>query len=145
MAKLGRAAVAVAVLGLLVFAGAASAGQVGPRGPLTHDGRWITDAGGRVGILHGWNVVYKVVSYRPAASGFGGNDMRFLRRNGFNTVRLGIIQKAVETQLPGPDGKADYRERYIDSIVKTERKLAKHDIFTLLDVHQDLYNERFEG
>ncbi|MBA2240202.1 MAG: cellulase family glycosylhydrolase, partial [Solirubrobacterales bacterium] len=28
---------------------------------------------------------------------------------------------------------------------RTERGLARHGIFSLLDVHQDLYNERFEG
>ncbi len=145
MAKLGRA-VAIAVVGLLVFAGAAGAVIKGePRGPLTHDGRWIVDHDGRVVVLHGWNMVYKVGSYRPAGSGFGADDMRFLRRNGFNTVRLGIIQKGVEPELPGPSGKADYRERYLRSIAKTQRQLDEHGIFTLLDAHQDLYNERFQG
>jgi len=145
VARLGRA-VAIAVLGLLAFAATAQAiTKAEPRGPLTHDGRWIIDRDGRVVILHGWNMVYKVGSYRPADSGFSGDDIRFLRRHGFNTVRLGIIQNGVEPELPAPGGKAAYRERYLDSIAKTERALAKRGIFTLLDVHQDLYNERFEG
>ena len=116
-----------------------------PKPPLGHEGRWITDDRGRVVILHGWNMVYKVGSYRPADAGFGRNDMRFLRRHGFNTIRLGIIQNGVEPDLPGPDGKARYRTGYLRSIARTERKLARHGIFTLLDVHQDLYNERFQG
>lgn len=129
------------LLALLAAAGATAA----PRGPLTHEGRWITDKRGRVVILHGWNMVYKVGSYRPADAGFGGDDMRFLRRHGFNTVRLGIIQNGLEPELPGADGKPRYRKGYLRSIAHTERKLSRHRIFTLLDVHQDLYNERFQG
>ena len=51
-------------------------------------------------ILHGLNMVYKRPPYRPGAVGFGADDADFLRRNGFNTVRLGMIYKAVEPQ-PG--------------------------------------------
>ena len=133
---------AATLASLCAFAATADAA---PRGPLSHEGRWITDAKGRVVILHGWNMVYKVGSYRPEDTGFGRNDMRFLRRHGFNTIRLGIIQKGVEPELPGGNGQADYREGYLRSIARTERQLARHKIFTLLDVHQDLYNERFQG
>jgi endoglycosylceramidase len=139
----------------------AASADAAPKGPLSHEGRWITDAKGRVVILHGWNMVYKVGSYRPEDTGFGRDDMRFLRRHGFNTIRLGIIQKGVEPSLPscsvrgsaakaagaggGCKSDAAYRGAYLRSIARTERKLAKHGIFTLLDVHQDMYNERFQG
>jgi endoglycosylceramidase len=116
-----------------------------PRGSLSHEGRWITDAKGRVVILHGWNVVSKVGSYRPEDAGFGANDARFLRRHGFNTVRLGVIYKGVEPQPPGPDGKPRYRNGYLRSIARTQRLLARHGITTMLDFHQDLYNEKFQG
>ena len=76
---------------------------------------------------------------RRDAVGFGADDARFLRRNGFNTVRLGLIYKAVEPQ-PGR-----YDAAYIDTIRSTERMLAGHGIFSLLDFHQDLYNEKFGG
>ncbi len=141
---LGALVLALAVLSA-ASAGAAVKAGAEPRGPLSHEGRWITDRGGRVVILHGWNMVYKVGSYRPADSGFGRDDIRFLRRHGFNTIRLGIIQNAVEPKLPAEGEPADYREGYLRSIGRTERLLAKRKIFTLLDVHQDLYNERFEG
>jgi endoglycosylceramidase len=133
------AAVAVIVLA------AASTAAAAPKPPLGHEGRWITDAAGRVVILHGFNMVYKVGSYRPEDTGFSGDDARFLQRHGFNTVRLGIIYKGLEPQPPGADGKPDYRRGYLRSIARTERALAKRKVFTLLDFHQDLYNERFEG
>ena len=107
--------------------------------PLSNRGRWITDARGRVVILHGLNMVYKRPPYQPRAVGFGADDAAFLRRNGFNTVRLGLIYTAVEPQ-PGA-----YDDAYIEKIRATERMLHRHGIFSLLDFHQDLYNEKFDG
>src|SRR5690349_4842231 len=62
-------------------------------------GRWLVDSSGRVRIDHGVNLVYKRAPYVPAATGFGDDDAAFLARNGFTSVRLGLIWKAVE---PGP-------------------------------------------
>ncbi len=130
------------LLALLAPAGGAAAK---PLPPLAHQGHWFTDAEGRVVILHGLNMVYKVGSYRPADAGFGPNDARWLRRHGFNTIRLGIIYKGLEPAPPSDSGGPGYRRAYVRSIAKTESQLAKQHIFTLLDFHQDLYNERFQG
>jgi endoglycosylceramidase len=113
--------------------------RAGPTTPLGHSGRWITDAKGRVVILHGVNMVFKRPPYYPAASGFGDDDAAFLQRNGFNSVRLGVIYKGVE---PSP---GSYDDGYLDRIAGTEATLARHGIFSQLDFHQDLYNERFQG
>jgi endoglycosylceramidase len=110
-----------------------------PRPPLSSTGRWITDSKGRVVILHGLNMVYKRPPYQPQAVGFGADDAAFLHRNGFDTVRLGLIYKAVEPQ-PG-----QYDAAYVNKIHSLERTLAAHGIFSLLDFHQDLYNEKFGG
>jgi endoglycosylceramidase len=128
------------LVALLVPAAAAAAPK-----PLSHEGRWITDARGRVVVMHGWNLVSKVGSYRPADTGFGRDDARFLRRHGFNTVRLGVIYKGLEPKPPGADGTPRYRNGYLRSIKRTQRLLAEYGIYTLLDFHQDLYNERFQG
>jgi endoglycosylceramidase len=138
-----RAAGAVALA--LAFGMLAASVAAAPKAPLDHHGRWLTDAKGRVVILHGFNMVNKVGSYRPADTGFGADDARFLRRHGFNTIRLGIIYKGLEPEPPGSDGKPDYRKGYLRSIARTERVLAKRGIFTLLDFHQDMFNERFQG
>ena len=97
-------------------------------------------------ILHGLNMVYKVGSYRPADSGFGADDARFLRRHGFNTIRLGIIYKGLEPQPPRRLGPARLRRGYLRSIARTEANARQAAASSrLLDFHQDLYNERFQG
>ncbi len=102
-------------------------------------GQWIVDGRGRVLVLHGLNMVYKRAPYAPDAVGFGKDDARFLAKNGFTTVRLGLIWKAVEPQ-PGA-----YDDAYLKRIKRTAKQLAKQGIWVLLDFHQDLYNERFQG
>jgi endoglycosylceramidase len=135
----------IAPIALLVLVAFAASAAARPRPPLSHEGRWFTDTGGRVVILHGLNMVYKVGSYRPADAGFGADDARWLRRQGFNTIRLGIIYKGLEPKPPSRSGALRYRRGYIRSLAGTESLLAKQGIFTLLDFHQDLYNERFQG
>ena len=110
-----------------------------PTPPLSHSGRWITDAAGRVRIVHGVNMVYKLPPYDPAAAGFGDDDAAFLARIGFNAVRVGIIWKALE---PSP---GTYEDAYLARIASTVRMLARHGVMSLLDFHQDMLNERFQG
>jgi endoglycosylceramidase len=132
-----RRSLALACLCLAPFA--ASVARADPTLPLGHAGRWLTDAQGRVVIQHGTNMVYKLQPYYPGAVGFGDDDAVFLRSIGFNTVRVGVIWKALEPR-PG-----SYDDRYLAQIAATVSTLARHGIVSLLDFHQDLYNERFQG
>ena len=118
------------------FAGAANAA---PTLPLGHAGRWITDARGRVVVVHGINMVYKLPPYYPDAAGFGDDDAAFLARIGFNAVRVGVIWKALE---PSP---GVYNDAYLAHIASTVSTLARHGVLALLDFHQDMFNERFQG
>jgi endoglycosylceramidase len=131
--------VAVAAATALGVALLYSTAQAAPTAPLGHTGRWITDAKGRVAILHGVNMVNKQPPYSPAATGFGDDDAAFLQRNGFDAVRLGLIYKGVELTPGG------YDDGYLNQIAATEADLARHGIFSQLDFHQDMYNERFQG
>ena len=99
--RLGRVGTLLAIATALAVPTAAAASPEPPRAPLTNSGRWLTDASGRVVIMHGFNMVYKRPPYQPGAVGFGADDADFLRRNGFNTIRLGLIYKAVEPQPGG--------------------------------------------
>ena len=110
-----------------------------PALPLGHVGRWITDARGRVVIVHGTNMVYKLPPYYPSAIGFSADDAAFLARLGFNAVRVGVIWTAVEPQ-PGV-----FDDAYLNQIAGTVATLARHGIVSLLDFHQDMFNERFQG
>ena len=129
---------AASVVSLLALCWCATA-AASPTPPLGHEGRWITDRDGRVVILHGVNMVNKRPPYHPAAAGFDAADVRFLARHGFNNVRLGLIYAGVE---PEPGG---YDRRYLRRIGRTQELLAEHRIFSMLDFHQDLFNERFTG
>jgi endoglycosylceramidase len=137
-----RKTITIAALCLVASAPLASAAT--PTPPLSHEGRWITDAKGRTVMLHGVNMVYKVGSYAPKDAGFGADDARFLARHGFNTVRLGVIYKGVEPNPPS-GGEPSYHDAYIRKVADTQRTLGRHGVFSLVDFHQDLYNEKFQG
>jgi endoglycosylceramidase len=102
-------------------------------------GRWITAPDGRVLIPHGLNQVMKVAPYEPSQDGFGADDAAFLAANGFDAMRVGVIWAAVE---PSP---GHYDDAYLASVADTVQTLAAHGIYSLLDFHQDLYNEKFQG
>jgi endoglycosylceramidase len=124
--------------GLLVC-GLPAHAAAAPTAPLSQQGRWVTDAHGRAVVLHGVNMVYKRRPYHPAAIGFDAQDASFLRREGFNNVRLGLIYAGVE---PSP---GSYDDAYLGQIARSVRALSRQRVFTMLDFHQDLYNERFQG
>ena len=134
-----RGVSAVAVLAAFVFACGGGAANAAPTLPLGHAGRWITDASGRVVIVHGINMVYKLPPYYPSRIGFGDDDAAFLARIGFNAVRVGVIWNALE---PSPGA---YDHVYLSQIGKTVATLARHGVLALLDFHQDMFNERFQG
>lgn len=107
--------------------------------PLGHAGRYLTAATGQVAILHGLNMVSKVVPYEPAAAGFGATAARSLAANGFDVVRLGVIYAALEPR-PGV-----FSAGYLASIKRTVATLAGAGVYTLLDFHQDQLSVGFGG
>lgn len=102
-----------------------------PVEPVSHVGRWLVDATGRVLLLHGVNMVEKQVPYYPAAFGFGPADAAWLAENGFDVVRLGLLPTGA---LPGP---GEVSQAYMDHLAQTVDQLSADGIMTLLDVHQD--------
>src|SRR5436189_6384046 len=107
---MSRATLGTGLCALVLCAALAAPAAAAPKLPFSHAGRFITDADGRVFISHGVNLVYKVPPFDPAVSGFGDDDAAFLAQEGFNSVRLGVIYKAVETK-PGA-----YDDTYPDQI-----------------------------
>jgi endoglycosylceramidase len=130
-----------------LLAGLALAGPAlaAPAEPLGHAGRWVTDARGRVVVLHGVAVVVGG-SFEPgtgeqtaAQAGFRRADARFLARQGFNVVRLGMFFRGYSPE-PGV-----YDDVYLASIARTQRQLARAGIFSLLDFHQDQLGPPYAG
>ncbi|HEV7759294.1 MAG TPA: cellulase family glycosylhydrolase, partial [Acidimicrobiales bacterium] len=111
----------------------------GPVAPLSSEGRWLTDATGRVVTLHGVNEVEKSAPFYPAAAGFDADDARFLADQGFTVVRLGVV---VEGLMPEP-GRID--PAYIEALAGTVRELARRHVFVLLDFHQDGFSPKYNG
>lgn len=108
---------------------------------LRRQGSWLVDADNRVVMLHGVNVVWKLAPYYPpdTAAGFTAADADFLAANGFNVVRLGVLFAGVMPQRGVID------RNYLDQIDRVVQLLAARQIRVLLDFHQDMYNEKFQG
>lgn len=115
------------------------------------DSPFIRDRHGRAVLLHGTNAVWKTDTYYPPSSiysigavpreesFFDERDAEIMQELGFNVVRLGIIWKGLETV------RGVYDDTYLDRIEEIVTMLGDHGITTLLDFHQDMYNERFDG
>jgi endoglycosylceramidase len=134
----GRLALTLAGLVLLLGPAAATAAPLRVRG--TH----LVDAQGRTVVLHGVNVVFKPPPYLPAAGGpartrFDARDVRRLRAWGFNAIRLGVTWKAL---MPAP-GVVD--RSYLSRLLAVSRRAERGGLYVLLDMHQDLWSDRFQG
>lgn len=128
------------LLGVLLVAVLVAACAVPrPIVPLGNGGRWLTDAKGRVVLLHGVNFVQKWDPFTPEAAGFDEDDADLLVASGFNTVRLGVVFGFL---MPEP-GVID--TAYLDSLERTVDILTEHELFVLLDFHQDGYGPATHG
>ena len=101
----------------------------------------MVDDKNRTVLLHGVNAVWKIAPYFPPdeAKGFTAADADFLVANGFNAVRLGVLFTGV---MPHTD---TIDPAYLESVDRVVQLLASRHIWVLLDFHQDMYNEKFQG
>ncbi len=128
-------------------------------------GPYLVDSSGRVIFLHGVNVVYKHPPYEVFPDpgkpwNFDAHDASLMARLGFNVVRLGIVWRGLEPgTAPANDPaictKGTPRDphqfnqrvldRYLARVKQTVDLLGRYHIYTLLDMHQDVYSEMFDG
>lgn len=103
------------------------------------------DRHGRTRIFHGMNVVYKEWPWVPSVETFSPTDsldsesMDNLRSWGFNVVRLGVMWPGVEPTHKQIDSK------YLQAVVNLSEGLARREIYTIADLHQDLGSRYFCG
>jgi endoglycosylceramidase len=128
-------------------------------------GPYLYDSHGRVVFLHGVNAVYKFPPYELYADpgrpwNFSAADASLMARLAFNVVRLGMTWSGLEPgRAPANDPAVCDRgkpgnphqfsqsvlNRYVAHLRTTVDLLARFHIYTVLDMHQDVYNEMFEG
>ena len=140
----------------------------GPVGPFSASGgEFLTDRFGRVVLMHGVNLVYKVPPFEVEVQGSGPNlltdqEAQRMAALGFDVVRLGIIWKGLEpgtSAIDDPKNCEDGRptgsdlsefnpsifDAYLKRLDATIALLADHGIYSILDMHQDVYNQAFAG
>ena len=100
------------------------------------NGGFVTDTGEPF-IAHGINMVCKDKT-KGYIGGYTPEDFEFLKQNGFNLIRLGLIWDGAEPE-PGV-----INEEYFKKIDETIDMAAAADIPVFLDMHQDLYGSVFE-
>jgi len=130
---------AVTLVMLLAFMVVPLPAVASPPTALHQVGRWLVDTQGRAVILHGVNQVNKLPPYLPSAIGFGADDVAAIAGEGFNTVRTGLAHKGF---VPAP---GVYDAAYLDDLAATIDLLTAQGIYVLIDFHQDLFNERYQG
>ncbi len=128
-------------------------------------GGFINDQYGRVVILHGVNAVYKRPPYELFVD--PGKPWNFTRKDaaaiaglGFNVVRLGIIWAGIEPGTLKANNPAictqgtpsdphqwnqGVTDRYLSRVQETVDQLGRYHVYTLLDMHQDVYSTGFRG
>jgi endoglycosylceramidase len=135
-------------------------------GPLeAKGGPYLTDEHGRVVFLRGVNAVYKRAPYELYADpgkpwSFTAADAARMAKLGFNVVRLGIIWQGIEPGTLGPNSpevctpgaprdphqfNQSVASAYLARVAKTVNLLGKYHIYTLLDMHEDVYSSEFGG
>jgi endoglycosylceramidase len=128
-------------------------------------GPYLYDSEGRVVFFHGVNAVYKLPPYEayPDPSkpwNLNVSDASLMARLGFDVVRLGMTWKGLEPGTapsndprictPGPSHDPGqfsqaHLDNYLQNLKWTVDLLGRFHIYTILDMHQDVYNEAFDG
>ena len=128
-------------------------------------GPFLYDKEGRVVFFHGVNAVYKHPPYElfPVLGkpwNLSAADASLMARLGLNVVRLGMTWKGLEpgtapandpaictpgaAQDPGQFSQS-VLDAYLAKMKVSVDLLGRFHIYTLLDMHQDVYNELFDG
>ena len=129
------------------------------------NGPFITDRFGRVVTLHGTNAVYKLPPYSLTVkpnqpNSLANPDAQRMSALGFNLARVGVIWAGVEPGKGGPNqtqvctqGAATnpgmwnqkVANAYLDQVEQVVNELGRHHIYSLIDMHQDVWSSVFGG
>eukprot|EP00939_MAST-03C_sp_MAST-3C-sp1_P003020 g3020.t1 len=105
----------------------------------------FVDAEGREIVFHGTSAVVKGPPWYPDHKEFSTDismakeDFEWMQRLGLNFLRLGVMWPGTEPV------RGEYNETYLDQIEAVVNLAAQHDVYVMLDVHQDGLSEFFCG
>ncbi len=128
-------------------------------------GPFLTDSKGRTVYLRGVNAVYKRAPYTLTVNPgqpntLGEDDAKRIASLGFNVVRLGVIWAGIEPGTGGPNQPAvctkgapkdpnmwnqKVADAYLSQVQAVVNLLGKYHIYSLIDMHQDIYSSVFSG
>ena len=103
------------------------------------------DENGRHRIFHGVNIVYKTFPYIPSNDtfdpflSFNNQDIAYMKKFGFNLVRLGVMWESIETSP------SVYNYDLLNKYENLVNLLGENGIYTIIDSHQDLISRKFCG
>ncbi len=103
------------------------------------DGMWIKDEDSRTLILHGANISNYAKRAPTYLSWHTPEDYERMREWGFNAVRLLIFWVAIE---PSP---GSFNNAYLEEVEDRVKWAAANGLYVILDMHQDLYSEKYTG
>eukprot|EP00945_MAST-04E_sp_MAST-4E-sp1_P006840 g6840.t1 len=107
--------------------------------------RVFEDIYGRERIFHGTNVVVKGPPWIPETEVFSTDtslserDLELMQALGLNVIRLGTMWAGLEPE------RGVYNRTYMETVRKIVRMAEARGIYVLLDMHQDVLNEKFCG
>ncbi len=149
-----------------ILTGADVSGAGAVTGPIrAPGGPYLYDREGRIVFFHGVDAVYKYPPYELVAApgkpwNLSAADASLMARLGFNVVRLGMTWSGLEPgTAPSNDPAICGRgaptdphqfnqavlDQYVSRLQATVNLLGRFHIYTILDMHQDVYNEAFDG
>ena len=128
-------------------------------------GPFLTDSLGRTVYLRGVNAVYKRDPYTLTIdpgmpNSLSEDDARRIATLGFNVVRLGVIWAGIEPGTGGPNQpqicapgtptdpkmwNQSVANAYLNQVQRVVNLLGKYHIYSLIDMHQDVYSSVFSG
>eukprot|EP00618_Florenciella_parvula_P019064 CAMPEP_0119520814 /NCGR_PEP_ID=MMETSP1344-20130328/36723_1 /TAXON_ID=236787 /ORGANISM="Florenciella parvula, Strain CCMP2471" /LENGTH=227 /DNA_ID=CAMNT_0007558739 /DNA_START=56 /DNA_END=736 /DNA_ORIENTATION=- len=132
MGMMARSAVTVVTVGLSISVSIAQS--------FTVDNGVIVDETGRRRVFHGVNAVEKVGDFIPSTGEFNtvnslnDEDASLLQSWGMNVIRLGVMWPAVTPS------KGVVNTTYLGEIKTMIESMAAKGIYTLVDMHQDVWS-----
>ena len=107
--------------------------------------RPFVDSLGRERYFHGVNAVVKGYPWHPSIEGFDvdtsltDDDFKIMQGMGFTVIRLGFMWAGFEPT------RGNFNTTYLNVIKSIAANASKFGIYTLIDMHQDVFSERFCG